>query len=80
MLITDMLIFQLHLPHVIPNSMQTLHTLSHSEIKNKLLGRICMYVATSTHVYPIIMFLKYLLWHGAICIHVYLILNKNTQV
>ena len=28
----DMLIFQLHLPHVIPNSMQALHALSHSEI------------------------------------------------
>jgi len=27
-----MLIFQLHLPYVIPNSMQALHTLSHSEI------------------------------------------------
>ena len=27
-----MLIFQLHLPHVIPNSMQALHALSHSEI------------------------------------------------
>ena len=27
-----MLIFQLHLPHVIPNSMQALHSLSHSEI------------------------------------------------
>ena len=28
----DMLIFQRHLPHVIPNSMQALHALSHSEI------------------------------------------------
>ena len=28
----DMLIFQLHLLHVIPNSMQALHALSHSEI------------------------------------------------
>ena len=27
-----MLIFQLHLPHVIPNSMQALHALSHSKI------------------------------------------------
>ena len=27
-----MLIFQLHLPHVIPNSMQALHALSHLEI------------------------------------------------
>ena len=27
-----MLIFQRHLPHVIPNSMQALHALSHSEI------------------------------------------------
>ena len=27
-----MLIFQLHLPHVIPNSMQALHALSQSEI------------------------------------------------
>ena len=27
-----MLIFQLHLPHVIPNSMQALSALSHSEI------------------------------------------------
>ena len=27
-----MLIFQLHLPHVIPNSMQAIHALSHSEI------------------------------------------------
>ena len=27
-----MLIFQLHLPHVIPNSMQALHALNHSEI------------------------------------------------
>ena len=28
----DMLIFQLHFPHVISNSMQALHALSHSEI------------------------------------------------
>ena len=28
----EVLIFQLHLPHVIPNSMQALHALSHSEI------------------------------------------------
>jgi len=27
-----MLLFQLHLPHVIPNSMQALYALSHSEI------------------------------------------------
>jgi len=26
----EMLIFQLHLPHVIPNSMQALHALNHS--------------------------------------------------
>ena len=34
--ILDMLIFQLHLPHVIPNSMQALHALSHLEIIIKL--------------------------------------------
>ena len=28
----DILIFKLHLPHVIPNSMQALHALSHLEI------------------------------------------------
>jgi len=28
----EKLIFQLHLPHVIPNSMQALHALSHTEI------------------------------------------------
>ena len=47
-----MLIFQLHLPHVIPNSMQALHALSHSEIYqvnyNSMLGSLLMYASIAT--------------------------------